>query len=196
MPTSHTFQLNEIMELVIMSEPLSILDVGCGAGKYGVLCHERLNLWYTDNYKNRKVIIDAIEAFSAYLTPIHNYIYNQIFIAPADIAIDLTDKKYDLILLIDVLEHFEKEKGREFLRKLLQKGKNVIISTPKAPGEQGEEFGNSFERHLSGWTPEEIKEFGPCFTVPNHSSYIVFIGEKAKEIKDKIFYRQERSNGV
>lgn len=189
MPTSHTFQLNEIMELVIMSEPLSILDIGCGAGKYGVLCHDRLNLWYTNDYKNRKVVIDAIEAYPEYLTPVHSYIYNQIYIDPADIAINNLSRKYDLILIIDVIEHFEKKAGMEFIEKCRNTGKNIIISTPHNPGEQGEMFGNIFERHVSKWSEEDFGKYGPYFITPNHSSIIAFIGERAEEIREKRFYK-------
>ncbi|MBA7570185.1 hypothetical protein ES708_11933 [subsurface metagenome] len=33
MPSSHWYQLNEIMELIILTQPKSILDVGVGFGK-------------------------------------------------------------------------------------------------------------------------------------------------------------------
>ncbi|MBA7677027.1 hypothetical protein ES703_85275 [subsurface metagenome] len=37
MPTSYYSQLNEIMELIVLTDPKSILDVGVGFGKYGFL---------------------------------------------------------------------------------------------------------------------------------------------------------------
>jgi hypothetical protein len=41
------------------------------------------------------------------------------------------DYNYDLFLLIDVLEHFDKSAGRLLLKKLLSKSKGVIISILK-----------------------------------------------------------------
>jgi hypothetical protein len=45
MPTSHPYQLNEIIDLAMKVDPKSVLDVGVGFGKYGVLLREYLELW-------------------------------------------------------------------------------------------------------------------------------------------------------
>jgi hypothetical protein len=42
MPTSHPHQLNQIVELIMLTDPHSLLDVGIGFGKYGVLAREYL----------------------------------------------------------------------------------------------------------------------------------------------------------
>jgi hypothetical protein len=48
MPTSHPSQLNEILEVVLKTRPRSVIDVGVGFGKYGVLCREYLEFWDGD----------------------------------------------------------------------------------------------------------------------------------------------------
>lgn len=187
MPSSHTYQINEIMELVILTDPKSILDVGVGFGKYGVLCYERLNLWYTDDYKNKRVIIDGIEGFPGYITPIHNYTYDNIYLDEVFQAFKNLKCKYDLILLIDVLEHFKKDKGRELIFKCLAHGKNLIVSTPHMSGEQGNAFGNELEIHHSQWYSSDFNEFNAVI-IPNRFSCIVYIGEKAQIIANHSYY--------
>ena len=50
--------------------------------------------------------IDCIEAFEKYITPAHKYIYNNIYIGNATGILPALDHHYDLILMVDVLEHF------------------------------------------------------------------------------------------
>jgi 2-polyprenyl-3-methyl-5-hydroxy-6-metoxy-1,4-benzoquinol methylase len=52
------------------------------------------------------------------------------------VLIDKIDFRYDLVLLIDVLEHFDKPTGQSLLEKLLRQNKGVLISTPKNPSAQ------------------------------------------------------------
>ena len=43
MPTSQFRQLNEIVEAIVFSKPRSVLDIGVGYAKYGVLTREYLD---------------------------------------------------------------------------------------------------------------------------------------------------------
>ena len=45
MPSSQHYHISKIMDLIININPMSILDIGTGFGKYGVLCREYLELW-------------------------------------------------------------------------------------------------------------------------------------------------------
>jgi 2-polyprenyl-3-methyl-5-hydroxy-6-metoxy-1,4-benzoquinol methylase len=191
MPSSHTFQLNEIMELVILVDPKSILDIGCGNGKYGLLCYERLNLWDTNNLNNKRVTIDAIEGFKDYITPVHEYIYNKIYINEVFEAFKNINKKYDLILLIDILEHFSREQGERLVIECLEASRNLIISTPKNIGNQKEAFCNPLEVHRTQWGQEEFSQFGNYFIIKNHLSHIVYLGEDLERVRSNSFYFKE-----
>jgi hypothetical protein len=58
----------------------------------------------------------------------------------------------DLVSLYGVIEHLPKSKGYEILDRCDQlTSKYVILETPNGFVEQGPEFGNEFQRHLSGW---------------------------------------------
>ena len=198
MPGSHTYQQNEIMELVILTNPKAILDVGCGFGKFGVLCFERLNYWYmpdgktpVNDYKNRNVVIDAVEAFSEYITPVHEYVYNTIYINNINTILEDINKKYDLVLLIDVLEHFTREEGERVIKKFLQISRNIIISTPKNIGVQKDSFGNKFEEHKTQWCKEDFVKFGNYFVIKNPFSYIVYLGKDLERVRSSSCYFRE-----
>ena len=66
---------------------------------------------------------------------------------------------YDLAIFGDVIEHFEKEKGHEVLKKLFEHTDNIIISTPNGFLPQGAWADNEREVHKSGWTIEDFKDY-------------------------------------
>jgi len=75
MPSSQFSQIPEILGIVHQISPNSILDVGCGNGKYGFLCRELLTYW-----KGKKTPqIDAIEIYDNYIGPLQKETYNTIF---------------------------------------------------------------------------------------------------------------------
>ena len=85
------------------------------------------------------------------------------------------DYRYDLVLLIDVLEHFSKEEGVWLLNNLLSNNKGILISTPKKPTAQKDVFENIFETHKSLWKKEELISFGKYYFNPDNISYIIYI---------------------
>ena len=130
MPTSHPYQLDDILQLIIETAPQSLLDVGVGFGKYGVLAREYLELWDENKAYNKwSHRIDGIDIFTSYLTPLHDFIYDKIYIGNAIKILPEIDLNYDLILLIDILEHFEKDDGIKLLRLARERAKNLIISS-------------------------------------------------------------------
>ncbi len=145
------------MDLITILDPPSVLDVGVGFGKYGILCREYLELWDgRQQYSNFKRRIDGVEAFGPYITELHKYAYNNVYVGDVRDLIDKLEFRYDLVLLIDVLEHFKKAEGELLLKKLLQKNLGILISTPKKPSEQRNAFGNDYETHKSKWTKKDI----------------------------------------
>jgi hypothetical protein len=187
MPTSHYFQLNEIVRLIVLTNPKKILDVGVGFGKYGFLSREYLELSDgQEKYNKWKRRIDGIEVFKGYITPIHELIYNHIYIGNAINILPTLKTKYDLILLVDVLEHFNYKEGVKLLEECKKRGKNIIISTPKKIGSQKKTFGNPFETHKFQWQAKHFEKFVSKFFIPNDYSLICFIGEDAFRVK-KVF---------
>jgi hypothetical protein len=173
------------MDLIINLNPNSILDIGAGFGKYGLLCREYLELWdgrqRYDEFTRR---IDAVEAFEEYITPVHRFVYNNVYVDDVLNIIDNLELNYELILLIDVLEHFDKEKGALLVRKILTGNGGIIISTPKKFINQIDMFCNKYEMHRSQWTQPELSVFGSTLFLNDDVSYICYVGKK--EVVDKL----------
>lgn len=109
--SSHTWAINNILQ---EKNDIAILDVGCAKGIIGNILKEL-------NFSN----VDAVE-IDEHARELAKNSYN--FIFP---SIDSVQKKYDVILLLDVLEHTESP--TQFLKNLLTKlspsGK-LLLSVP------------------------------------------------------------------
>lgn len=124
------------------------MDIGIGNGMYGALVYN-----YCETLMAQVPLIHGIEAWEQYKGPMWGC-YDQIFVE------DLLDyeftRQYDIIIMADVLEHFEAEVGMELLRSLklaLSPGGVIIITTPAIFIEQGAHLGNIFETHRSLFKP-------------------------------------------
>lgn len=160
MPTSYYQAIPHVLSMVLSEKPESILDLGVGFGKYGMLCREMLEVPY-ERYRPEewKTRIDGVEGFPEYKTPVYDYVYNRVHFGRIEEVIDgLPD--YDVVLLVDVLEHFTKEAGQALIPRLRRHAKKaLVISTPLRFLPQGEFLGNDLEHHKSAWSPEEFAPY-------------------------------------
>lgn len=146
-----------------------ILEIGPGCGKYGLLCRE-----YLRPVPER---IDAMEAEPRYreLFPWVEHVYDAVFDADAanpDYAglfgpgesVDAgvpqgPDEGYDLVIMVDVLEHLTHEDGEALLARIPCR---VIVLTPAAFFQNPEaDEGWETERHRSVWTAAEVAAIRP-----------------------------------
>jgi 2-polyprenyl-3-methyl-5-hydroxy-6-metoxy-1,4-benzoquinol methylase len=80
---------------------------------------------------------------------------------PDEILAQCGGRKFDLITLYGVIEHLPKKLGFELLEKCEQlTDKYILLETPNGFVEQGPEFGNEYQRHLSGWFPHDFQGLG------------------------------------
>lgn len=191
MPFSQSSQISAIVQFIEgekgrkgEQEQFALLDVGTGMGQYGFLARtnlEHINLFEVNGSHARrkdrsewKILIDGIEVFEKYITPVHEYAYNNIFVGNALEILPTLTQKYDLVLAIDILEHFDKEAGIEFIRclKSVSSG-SVLISTPKEFIPQEVEA-NPYENHRSLWSLEELNALGFHGVLDNDESWIVY----------------------
>ncbi|MFY9799465.1 MAG: methyltransferase domain-containing protein [Candidatus Nitrosopolaris sp.] len=196
MPSSPYKHISKIMDIIYKLSPNSILDVGAGFGKYGLLCREYLELW-DGRQKYHEFIrrIDGVEVYGKYITPVHQFVYNNIYSEDITVLIDKIDFRYDLVLLIDVLEHFDKPTGQSLLEKLLRQNKGVLISTPKNPSAQTDVFENIYETHRAKWTTDELSSFQDSFFIRDSTHRIAYIGTKdsVEKLKRRIFLERVSS---
>jgi hypothetical protein len=157
MPVSDLNNITPIMNEVWRLGPSSVLDLGIGMGMYGMLCRQLLDIGQRRlDPKQWTTLIVGVEGFTEYKNPLHDYAYSSVMYE------DFTKgdyKGFDLVLMIDSLEHIEKSVGHTLLDRLLQNNKRVIVSCPTGENylEQGAVFGNEFERHRAHWTEDDFE---------------------------------------
>jgi len=139
--------------------PKSVLDVGCGFGKYGFLLREYLEVCY-GRYKPESWVtkIDAVEAFIPYVSDFHGVLYSNVFKGTLN-GVYHKLRKYDIVIAVDVIEHLEKADGWEFLEQLKTLyAKELYISTPATFRGLNCMYGNwDYDQHRSFWSDEDFK---------------------------------------
>lgn len=168
MPSSDTAQISTIIDLIQRINPVSILDIGCGWGKYGFLCREYLTngIWDKNN-----ITINAVEGYGKNISELQKQIYNKIYVCDALNYDKYLERDYDLILLIDVFEHLDYENGILLINTLIKRTKYLLISIPRFVSVQ-EGYSDDpykFEEHRSFWTQKMFLNQGNCFIIPNNA---------------------------
>jgi hypothetical protein len=173
MPTSLACQIPRIIRVAQELRPRRVLDVGIGFGKYGLLLREYLELWGPGTPDDRpwppprRTTIDGIEACEDYVGDLQRMIYDHIHIGDAVTVLrGMAGNAYDLALMIDILEHFDPEAGREAVDQVTRVATFVVISTPSRVVAQGPAFGNPLEQHRSHWRLGDLRAIAPTVVVP------------------------------
>ncbi|MBP7461503.1 MAG: hypothetical protein KBA26_09465 [Candidatus Delongbacteria bacterium] len=161
MPTSFPNQISTIIGIILRLAPDSILDIGPGYGKYGFLSREYLENWFGSGklyqFTHR---IDAIEFYQDYISPVHQFAYDHLYIGDAAEKIQELTHHYSLSIMIDIIEHFTLEDGHAIIKNLLSHSDNLIVSTPKNFIVQDAIYGNAKETHRSWWSKKEFLKIG------------------------------------
>ena len=157
MPSSRFEVIPFVLTHIVDIKPKTILDIGIGYGKWGVLFREYLDIWDVDKpYDEKGVYITGIEACKEYKNPVWE-VYDYVAIQDVMESVSaMTKVEYDLIFMGDVIEHFTKEEGLLLLDTL--KYKNAIIVTPKLVSVQKEVYNNPYEIHKSSWSEADFKD--------------------------------------
>jgi len=161
MGTSNWQNISYNISLIRKINPGSILDVGVGFGRWGILFREFLEIWDNAIYDGRwERIVDGVEIYSGYIKEYHKYFYNSIYIIDALEFLRNLEKEYDLINFGDVIEHLEKNKGEELLELAVQKSKFVLVTVPI--GKHWPQEGtaqNPYEEHKSTWYNRDFLKY-------------------------------------
>ncbi len=158
MPTSDYHTISDVLHVIEQYHPKRILDVGVGFGRWGVLLREVLEIYGERlNSEEWVTVIEGMEIFEGYRNPLWEFAYNKVYVGDAFEQLDRTGR-YDLIIAGDVIEHFDKDKGKVFLEKMLDHADLVLVTSPRGQFPQSNLFGNEHERHLSEWS---IQDFAP-----------------------------------
>jgi SAM-dependent methyltransferase len=132
-------------------------DIGCGSGSLLSVFKSRLTTVGIDAHPA------VIEAAKAANTHSHYIVADVLQNRLDDIlsAHNFNGRKFDLVTLLGVIEHFPKKLGFDLLERCERlTSKYIMLETPNGFVEQGPEFGNEFQRHLSGWFPHDFEGLG------------------------------------
>lgn len=150
--TSYSTNISAILSVIMELNPVKVLDVGSGFGKFGLLTRELLLSKYAEDkgdiLPKDYLTIDCVEEADYFINQqYHDKIYNNhwhedFFKIPIEQL-----NSYDLLLLIDVIEHWDKKIAKDWLRKIKTK---VLISTPKNVVFYEKEYYKS-RKHVSQW---------------------------------------------
>lgn len=156
MPTSAPRTLASVHDILHRLQPASLIDIGVGHGKTGVLVREFTDIWhkrYTPSQWTTRIY--GVEVYEQYRNPLWDYAYDEVRVGDAlQVLPELPD--VDVIAALDVWEHFSPEYAADLLALCLNKADFVLICTPIVVREQGDVFGNPWERHVSRWTPKDF----------------------------------------
>ena len=127
----------------------TVLDLGCGKGFNSPL--PGMPLTHTL----------GVDIFEPYLEECRQKKIHSDYIRADIREIEFKDSSFDAVLMLEVLEHFTKEEGRLLLDKCARWARRkVIISTPNGYMWLDELDGNPFQKHISGWSVEELQHLG------------------------------------
>jgi 2-polyprenyl-3-methyl-5-hydroxy-6-metoxy-1,4-benzoquinol methylase len=162
--TSYAENIKNILEAVVETDPKSILDIGSAFGKYSILAREAILSVRAE--KGDLEPIDDIQMGCVEMAkyfqnkPGHESLYSMHYHMDAQEIEWEVMPKFDLVLLIDVVEHWSKEKSKELISKIKSTGSKILISTPKNVHFYKEEYyGVDCPKHESQWNREDFEGF-------------------------------------
>lgn len=146
-----------IKNFLISNDVTSILDVGPGSGNYVDLLKgvgEYAN--YPGGTRNN-VRWEAVEIFEPYIE-IFNLRNKYNFIYTSDIYDLIWIRRYDAVILGDVLEHMSYSRAVEVIKQATDHANWVILSLPIIDFPQESSWGNEHEAHVEQYSPERVRD--------------------------------------
>jgi hypothetical protein len=147
MPSSYVDSFAPIVKLLINAAPDHVIDIGPGWGKYGLACRE---------YLPNLLTLQAVEVEQGRL-PVQDLIYDRVYTTDVRALSDYDGfwQRFEVALLIDVIEHMPLDDGHALLDVIQKNHCRPLVATPKVWFEQHADD-NPYETHVSWWPWEEF----------------------------------------
>jgi SAM-dependent methyltransferase len=127
-----------------------ILDIGCG--RYSAL---------SQVIKTQNFYAIGLDIFEPHVRASNRRGIYQGVICGDVRALPIKDKQFDLVILLEVLEHLDKEDGQKALSELERVSREaILLTTPIGKCPHHDYYGNPYEEHRSVWSLEELKASG------------------------------------
>jgi len=158
MPISDYRHIPQVLDEVYALQPETVLELGVGFGKWGTLLREVLDAMYGRCRPEQwRRIIQGCEVWESYRNPSWE-VYSNVTVVDFTKRFEQIVAPWDLVMMMDSLEHLTPEVGRPFLADLVKHNKHVIISVPNGYMPQDSSpYGNAYENHR--WTFNGLEEF-------------------------------------
>ena len=142
----HTIELEKMI-----GDTQSLLDLGCGINSPVELISKRPpHLVGVDGFQPS---IDESRRNNIH----DDYVCAELL----DIDNFFETDSFECVMALGVIEHYQKEKGYVLLEKMEKlASQRVIISTTNGFVPQAEHSGNILQKHLSGWSVDEMQQRG------------------------------------
>ena len=158
MPFSSVDYIPPVVRKLYQFDFTTVLDLGCGIGQWGYVIRFHHDLMHNRMKPEQwqKTIL-GVEVHDPYNNPVWG-LYDRV--EEAEIAAFINEgHRHDLIMMVEVLEHFDKATGIAVLKKIADRCQHFIFSFSNI--DQGPWHGNNYEAHRSRWTREEIFSLFP-----------------------------------
>ena len=170
-----------ILQAVEAMQPKKVADVGAGMGKFGLLIREQYLSAKAEKGELEPVddiVIDAIEDTRYLLTDRLRSIYNSVIERDVFECGDIfREGGYDIVLMIDTVEHWEKEKTINLLKEI-SKYSAILVSTPRRTGMYSEHFYGDPRHHITQWTEDDFTGNFETQVVLSAKSHIIIIKKR------------------
>ena len=158
MPIGSYAAIPAVASELILRQPRRVLDLGIGFGMLGAAVRQ----WIDLGVQPWKTELVGVEVWADYRSPLCQ-LYDLIYIRSIQDHLAADKTVYDMVLLGDVIEHFEQQEAVNVLdgvnRLLAPRGVCVVV-TPSTDMPQGPAHGNPFETHRSVWTADKLQQHG------------------------------------
>jgi len=136
----------------LLDKPGKLLYVG-GHLRYGRA------LQMTGLFRDTGWTVDVIEVFPENLIQLQNVKWINALIG-MDVREFYSEERYDCVMLWHGPEHFTKDEFPALLERMKTYADCVVFGCPNGKYDQGDEYGNPYERHLSTWYKEDFEKLG------------------------------------
>lgn len=142
------------LKQILNRDKLSVLDVGSGVSSYFDNIGYHLNITQIDIFSQLQKKMQSNCKYQ--------FVHGDIRNLSAKALLDLNrGVPFDVVIMIHVIEHLEKAEGTKVLQKLESiTSQFIFVETPNGYTKQFEEYGNPFQKHLSGWEACEFTALG------------------------------------
>ncbi|MDP2638257.1 MAG: class I SAM-dependent methyltransferase [Candidatus Levybacteria bacterium] len=133
-----------------LKEMKSVLDVGCGENSPLARVNKNFNSVGVDIFESSITKSKKAKIHDDY--KVGNILKIDTLFKP---------KSFDVVIALDVVEHFEKKDAIKLLKAMDKVAKKkVVILTPNGFAKQDPYDGNPFQEHKSGWSISDFKNLG------------------------------------